>query len=177
MTKRLLWLLVVAFLLTACELGGGVPANQTPVPTEVPLIPAQLPTATPGGLPPANLDGETNTTGQQGLQSSAAGETFGPVSVSGDFTVDTPVTVRVTRGDAVTSVNCLYVHQESGQSVVMDPPATTGPGLDGTFTETFTFTPTQGGTYSVDCTGVAITPEGLRDSEASATPFTVEVKG
>ena len=163
-TLRWLPLTPTLFLLVACELGGGVSGDVTPT-VEV-LIPAELPTSTPGGAPP------TVTPGEPGLS-----ETLGPVTVTGDFIVQTPVSIRVKRGEAVSSVNCLYVHQESGDTVVLDPSTTSGPSLDGTFEEMFTFTPNQGGTYGVSCTGVALTLDGLREVTTQSSSFTIEAKG
>ena len=167
-TLRWLPLALTLFLLVACELGQGVPSGDETPTVEV-LIPAELPTATPGeGAPPT-----VTPSGEPGVA-----ETLGPVTVTGEFTVGNTVTIRVQRGEAVSSVNCLYVHQESGDTVVLDPPtSSTTPSLDGTFEEVFTFTPAQGGTYSISCTGVALTIEGLREVEAQSSSFSIEAKG
>jgi len=160
------WLPLTLFLLAACNLGQGVPTGGATPTVEV-LIPAELPTATPGGPPPTSTPG-----GEPGVA-----ESMGPVTVGGEFTVGSPLSIRVKRGEAVSSVNCMTVHQDTNATVVLEPPTTSGPSLDGTFDEVFTFTPSQAGTYSVSCTGVALTIDGLLEVEAESSPFSIEAKG
>jgi hypothetical protein len=154
------------FLLVACNLGQGVPTGEDITPTVEVLIPAELPTEE--GVPPPT----STPMGEPGVA-----ESMGPVTVTGEFTVGSTVSVRVKRGEAVSSVNCMTVHQDSSDTVVMDPPSTSGPSLDGTFDEVFAFSPSQAGTYSVSCTGVALTIDGLLEVEAESSPFTIEAKG
>lgn len=163
--RRLLWLPLTMLLLVACNLGQGVPTDVTP--TVEQIIPQQV-TATP----PETAVTPTTPSSDPGLAA-----TMGPVTVTGDFTVGSTVSVLVRRGDAVSSVNCLTVHQESNGTVVLDPPITTGPSLDGTFSEGFSYEPDQAGTYSVSCTGVALTVDGLQEVEAQSSPFSIEAKG
>lgn len=168
MVKKILWWLpLTVFLLAACNLGQGVPAAGDITPT-VPIIPAEVPEEEEeDALPPAE---ESST-------DPAVAESMGPVTVTGEFTVGETVSIRVKRGEAVSSVNCLTVHQETDDTVVLDPPTTSGPSLDGTYDEAFTFDPPQAGTYSVSCTGVALTIDGLVEVEADSSPFTIEAKG
>jgi hypothetical protein len=167
MVKKIMrWLPLTVFLLAACNLGQGVPGGEEATPTVDLIIPAEVPTEE--GVPPATAEPSTDP---------AVAESIGPVTVTGEFTVGETVSIRVKRGEAVSSVNCLTVHQETDDTVVLDPPSTSGPSLDGTFDEAFTFDPPQAGTYSVSCTGVALTIDGLLEVEADSSPFTIEAKG
>ena len=69
------------------------------------------------------------------------------------------------------------IHQETNSSDLLGTSSTEGPSLDGTFTEVFTYTPEQGGTFSVSCTGNALTVSGLLEVDAQSSPFAVEAKG
>jgi hypothetical protein len=153
-------------LMVACNLGLGTPGDPEATPTVEVLIPQ---VETP-------VVEETQAVEQSGDPQVA--QTFGPVTVTGEFTVGSTVSIRVKRGDAVSGVQCLINHQESSGTTVLDPPTPSGPGLDGTFDEVFTFEPDQGGTYSASCTGNALTlDQGLLEVEANSSAFTVEAKG
>lgn len=165
--NTLRWLPLTVFLLAACNLGQGVPTGDV-TPTVDLIIQAQLPTATPGqALPPPTVEAAAQS----------AAESLGPVTIAGDLLTQTPVSIRVKRGEAVSSVNCLSVHQESNTTEVLGASTASGPSLDGSFDEVFTFTPEQGGTYSVSCTGVALTLNGLREVDAQSSSFSIEAKG
>lgn len=167
--KKLRWLPVILPLMVACNLGLGVPSGEEATPTVEVLIPAQVET-------PAVE--QTQAVEQQSGGDSETAQTFGPVTVTGEFTVGSTVTIRVKRGEAVSGVQCLTNHQDTGTTAVLDPPTTSGPSLDGTFDEVFTFDPTQGGTYSASCTGNALTlDQGLLEVEATSSAFTIEAKG
>ena len=167
---RWLPLLLGTLLLAACNLGQGVPTGDI-TPTADLFIPAELPTSTPDpNAPPPTIEGFAPA-------ADSVGESLGPVTVTGELVTLELVTIRVKRGDAVTGVNCLVIHQETNSSDLLGTSSTEGPSLDGTFTEVFTYTPEQGGTFSVSCTGNALTVSGLLEVDAQSSPFAVEAKG
>jgi hypothetical protein len=172
MVKRTLFWLpipIVLLLMVACNLGQGVPTGDDPTLTPDVLIPAELPTNTPGGPPPTVTPSSVDP---------AVAQSIGPVAVTGDFTVGSTVSIRLKRGEAVSGVNCMSVHQETSGTTVLSTPTTSGPSLDGTYDETFTFVPEQGGTYNISCTGNALTlDQGLLEVEASSSSFSIEAKG
>ena len=165
--RHLALALIAGGLLAACNLGQQAPSEPTdltPLPqpqevqfTETPLI----------QVPP------TNTPVPELLPT----EELGPISVAGDeHRTQEAVTIRVQAGTAVSNVVCTWSHQDTGQSGQLGTPATNS--LNENKNElVFTFTPEAAGTYSVNCTGVALTAAGQRAVSAAGSPFAVEAKG
>ncbi len=174
MAWRLMAMVAVSLLFTACNLGQQAPSEPyevTPAQGQ-PLAPLDtgLPTPTPTlmiQIPP------TNTPVPELLPS----EKLGPITIDGTThrTVE-PVTVRVRRGMAVSNVSCVWVLQDTNQSGQLTTPTSTQVDAD-TFEDVYTFTPQAAGTYSVNCNGVALTLSGQRSVNAVGTPFVVEAKG
>ena len=129
-THKLRWLPLFMLLMVGCNLGLGVPTGEGTPTVEV-LIPAQIETP---------VVEETQAVVQSGGDSEAD-QTFGPVTVTGDFTAGSTVSIRVKRGAAVSGSQCLVNRQGSDTPEVLDPPTTSGPSLDGTFDEVFSYTP------------------------------------
>lgn len=166
-THKLRWLPLIVLLMVGCNLGLGVPDGGEATPTVEVLIPAQIETP---------VVEETQAVEQSG--GSESDQAFGPVTVTGEFTAGSTVSIRVKRGSAVSGVQCLVNQQGSDTPEVLDPPTTSGPSLDGSFDEVFSYTPEQGGTFSASCTGNALTlDQGLLEVEANSNAFTIEAKG
>jgi len=173
-------LLLAVSLLVGCTLPGGVPAVEgpevTPVVTEVSPL-----SGTEGGAgTPMSPSFETIAPEQPTLTptlSEGPEVALGPVTVeSADFRTLETVTVRLRRGSAVSNITCRYTIQETGGDVVLSTP--TSQQIDAaTFEDVFTFTPTQAGTYQINCTGLATTAGGVRPVSYAGTPFSVEAKG
>lgn len=178
--------LLTVGLLAGCTLGPGVPSiddtpaevtfapevesldggeqgtGDTPAPSFATVTPAPQDTITP------QLEGGTEAA-------------FGPIAVDdssdGLRTLET-ATIRLRRGSAVSNVTCRYIIQETATEAQLDPPTTTQ--IDATtYEDVFTFSPTQAGTYQVNCTGLATTEDGLRTVGVNAVGslFSVDAKG
>lgn len=170
--------LLVGSLLAACNLGQQAP----PEPVEEQLL-------TPGVIVPQQEEGgvapeaPTATPLIQVPPTATPTPELLPWEQIQSITVDgtthrtqEPVTVRVKRGRAVSTMTCSWVLQDTGQTGALGTPTSTQ--LDeNTFEDVYIFTPQQAGTYSVNCTGIATTTSGQRQVSAVGTPFTVEAKG
>lgn len=167
--------LLASVFLAACNLGQQIPTE--PLATE-PVVIATEDT----GLGPQIEEGITPT----GVVVPATltpvpdllpKETLGPIAVQGaDHRVDDAIKIVVRRGSEVANVTCTAVLQETGTPATLAAPSSAAADAD-TFNDTYTFTPTSAGTYSVSCTGIANTATGPRAVNDSGSPFTVEAKG
>nr|MBN1228559.1 hypothetical protein [Anaerolineae bacterium] len=170
-------IVVIALAFSACNLGPAVPSEPT---SEAPstLIPqtdggnggelAVTPSATtPSIIQPTPTD----------IPDLLPAETLGPITVDGDsHRTQEDITIRVRKGTSVSNVTCSWVHQDTGQSGAISEIGENI--LDATASEKlFTFTPQMAGTYTISCTGVAITIAGQRAVSSVALPFSVEAKG
>lgn len=165
--------IVVGGLLTACNLGENTPSEPfdwTPEFVDPQDSMGFGPTATPTlifDFPPTETP----------LPELLRAEQLGPIAIDGTtHRTQEPVTVRVDVGKSVSTVTCMYLHQDTNQSTPLATPTTTV--LDEDVSQyVYTFTPQAAGTYQVNCTGIALTISGQRAVSAPGAPFTVEAKG
>jgi hypothetical protein len=173
--------LLVASLLVGCTLPGGLAVEGTEL---TPIVTEVAPLSGTEGEGGATLSPSFETIAPAGEQptltptlSEGPEVAFGPATVeSENFRTLETVTVRLQRGSAVSNITCRYTIQETGADVVLSTPESQQ--LDpATFQDVFTFSPTQAGTYQINCTGLATTTDGVRPVSYAGTPFSIEAKG
>ncbi|MBN1428796.1 MAG: hypothetical protein JXB07_10455 [Anaerolineae bacterium] len=164
----------VAGMLSACNLGGAVPAEPL-LETQDPNI--YIPPQDPMGLPPLEETQDfqvppTATIPPQLLPT----EELGPIMIDGTtHRTQEPVTVRVQAGTAVTTLSCTYLFQDTNLTTALG--AATEQVINESKKEyVYTFTPQASGTYQVNCTGIAMTLSGQRAVSSAGMPFSVEAK-
>lgn len=173
--KRLSGLvLAAATVMAGCNLSPNTPSEPTeeaPPTADSFLTPSGQQALTP--TPPFPEIQPTNTPVTPLLIS----ETLGPIAIDGtEHRTQESVTVRVRRGTAVSNITCTWKNEDNGQSSVLSELTETI--IDeSTVEKLYEFAPEVAGTYSVSCTGIALTASGQRAVSSTSIPFIVDAKG